>query len=247
MIRLGKRLSGFSDVIVYCSKESAREHALLGYPENKALVIPNGFEVDVYKPKANGRGALAAQLGIDSDTTVLCLAARYAPMKDHKGMIEAMIRLRRQGRKVHLIMLGKDVNHKNQELNEMLDKSGIADCVSILGERTDMTTIYEATDIVTVSSAWGEAFPNVVGEAMASGIPCVATDVGDSRWIIGDTGKVVPPRDPEALANAIGDLVEMGAAQRRELGAKARQRILQDFTIDKIALQYEDLYRNLLS
>ncbi len=246
IIRLGKQLSGLSDVIVYCSRESAEDHARLGYPESKAVVIPNGFEVDVYKPSSNGRGALASRLGIEPETPVLCLAARYSPMKDHRGMIEAMARLKQRGQKAHLIMLGRGVDAKNAELSAALEQNGVRDCVHLLGEQTDMTPIYAATDVVVVSSAWGEAFPNVLGEGMASGIPCVSTDVGDSRWIIGDTGKVVPPRDPEALANAIGDLVAMGRQERRELGARARQRILQNFTIERIAQQYEELYRSLL-
>ncbi len=247
IIRLGKQLSGFSDVIVYCSKESAEDHARLGYPQSKAVVIPNGFEVDVFKPNANGRGSLAARLGVDADTPILCMAARYAPMKDHRGMVEAMVRLKQRGQKAHLIMLGRGVDNGNEELNALLERSGVADCVSLLGEQTDMTPIYAATDIVVVPSAWGEAFPNVLGEGMASGIPCVSTDVGDSRWIVGDAGVVVPPRDPDALADAIGDLIAMGKQCRRELGARGRQRILQNFTIERIANQYEDLYRKLVS
>jgi glycosyltransferase involved in cell wall biosynthesis len=101
-----------------------------------------------------------------------------------------------------------------------------------------------ATDVM-VSSSWTEAFPNVVGEAMACGVPCVVTDVGDSSWIVGSTGRVVPPRNPEALGAAVRGVLALQPAERKQLGLAARQRVEREFSLGAVAHRYEDLYRTL--
>jgi glycosyltransferase involved in cell wall biosynthesis len=97
-----------------------------------------------------------------------------------------------------------------------------------------------AFDLFSLSSAFGEGFPNAVGEAMAAGVPCVATDVGDVRWVIGDTGQVVPPRSPALLASAWAEVLGLDAGTRRALGARARERIAREFSLDRIVAQYAD-------
>jgi len=116
----------------------------------------------------------------------------------------------------------------------------------LLGERHDIPRVTAAMDIASSSSAFDEGFPNVVGEAMSCGVPCVVTDVGDSAWVVGETGRVVPPRSPEALCAAWLKLVGMGIAARCELGMSARQRIKDQFSIEKIVRQYERIYEEQL-
>jgi glycosyltransferase involved in cell wall biosynthesis len=104
-----------------------------------------------------------------------------------------------------------------------------------------MPTVTAALDISVLSSTV-EGFPNVVGEAMSCGVPCVVTDVGDCAWIVGDTGRTVPARDSQSLANAMAELIALGPDGRRGLGERARQRIAKDFALDAVVRQYQDVY-----
>ena len=111
----------------------------------------------------------------------------------------------------------------------MLDEAGCRGHVRLLGPRGDVARIFAACDLACLSSAYGEGLPNVVAEAMACGTPCVVTDVGDSGWVVGETGRVVPPRSPEALAGGLADLMALPPGERRRLGEAARHRIVEQF------------------
>ena len=119
--------------------------------------------------------------------------------------------------------------------------------MTLAGERSDVADWLSGVDIVALPSAWGEAFPNIIGEAMASGVVCVATDVGDSAAIIGGHGRVVPPRDPAALASAIGWLAGLGRERRAAMGAAARDRVVRHYGIERIADSYAALYGSVLA
>jgi len=112
------------------------------------------------------------------------------------------------------------------------------------GERTDVQRLMQAMDVFCLSS-WSEAFPNVLGEAMACGVPCVATDVGDSADIIGDTGIVVPPSDTEALARGLMLMLEKPDEERRALGRAARQRVKEHYSLAAVVEEYARLYEGL--
>jgi glycosyltransferase involved in cell wall biosynthesis len=114
----------------------------------------------------------------------------------------------------------------------------------LLGPVDNIPRLMSALDIAT-SSSIVEGFPNVVGEAMASGVPCVVTDVGDCALIVGDSGRVVAPRDPEALAAAWAELLELPDGERLALGAKARERVKDNFSIGSVVAAYESLYREM--
>jgi glycosyltransferase involved in cell wall biosynthesis len=110
-----------------------------------------------------------------------------------------------------------------------------------------MTSVYSALDIATLSSAFGEGCPNVLGEAMSCGVPCVATDCGDAADIIGSTGLVVALRNPEALAAAWERLISLGSDARRALGAKARDRVIASYDLRAIIARYDALYSGFLA
>jgi glycosyltransferase involved in cell wall biosynthesis len=114
-----------------------------------------------------------------------------------------------------------------------------------LGQRSDTPALNAALDMAVSASSYGEGFPNVLGEAMACGAPCVTTDVGDSALVVGDAGRVVKPNDPEALADAINDLLSLPASARQQLGAAARARIEAHFSLASVARQYAELYASL--
>ncbi|MFH1243473.1 MAG: glycosyltransferase, partial [Pseudomonadota bacterium] len=146
---------------------------------------------------------------------------------------------------VNFTLCGEGMNEQNSEVLEMIQRNGLADKTLLLGQRDDMYDIFPAFDINTLSSLF-EGFPNVLGEAMACGVPCVATDVGDSAYIIGDTGRVVAPGNPEALAQAWLELLSMPSEEMLQLGAEARKRIEEKFSISKVTRQYESFYLDLL-
>ncbi|MDZ4159834.1 MAG: glycosyltransferase, partial [Anaerolineaceae bacterium] len=145
------------------------------------------------------------------------------------------------------LLCGAGMVGKNAELVGLLHQAGVHNHFHLLDLRDEMISFYNALDLLSSSSASGEGFPQVVGEAMACGVPCVVTDVGDSALIVGGTGRVVPPCNPVALAAAWEEMLRMPPADRTRLGQTARQRIQENFSIEKIAGQYEALYSSILA
>ena len=229
--------------IICCSYASKNVHSKLGYDKNKMVVIPNGFDLDIFFPDRKGREKIRKELGIDEKTIVVGFFARFDPLKDHKNFFEAAKIVHKVYPDVHFLLCGDGINWENKKLREWIKKSGVEKITHLLGRQDDMKNIYNSIDVFC-SSSFSEGFPNVIGEAMACGVPCVVTDVGDSAIIVKDTGFVVPPKKPQALAKAIIKVIEMGKEKRRELGKKARDRIRQNFLIEKVAKRYENLYRN---
>lgn len=231
--------------IVSCSETALRLHADLGYDEQRMLVIPNGFDLSRFQPNAAARLAVRAELGLPDETPLVGAVGRFDPQKDYATFIAAAARLHTALPQVHFVLCGEGLNEENPLLTGWIADRGLQDVFHLLGRRTDVATITAALDVATSSSAYGEAFSNVMGEAMACGVPFAATDVGDARAILGETGRVVPPRQPAALAAAWQALLSLPEAERATLGAAARQRIQSHFSLPVIAAQYAALYRGL--
>lgn len=244
LIRLGAALSRRPDRIVYNSRLAATQHEALGYDPSRTIVIPNGFDTERFAPGAQHRSPVRAELGLPPETPLIGLVGRYHPMKDHVTFLRAVARVRRSWPDVHAVMAGTDVTPENPELRALMTSLGIGDIVHAVGEVSDTVRLMAALDLLCLSSS-SEGFPNVVGEGMACGVPCVVTDVGDAAWVVGDTGVVVPARDPEALAQGLGSLLASPASTRAELGHRGRRRIKEHFTLSAITRQYADLYATL--
>jgi glycosyltransferase involved in cell wall biosynthesis len=233
------------DAVVVVSNAGQRFHQELGYCPRRWVSIPNGFDTSVLHPDENVRRRLRISVGIDADAVAIALPARYHPMKDHANFLAAAAELAQRQPSALFVMVGAGSEPGNRELTEAIRAHRLTDRVRLLGERHDLESLYPAFDLVTLSSAFGESFPMVLGEAMACGVPCVATDCGDSAEIIGDTGLVVSTRDPAALAAAWERIVALGPDGRRALGLKARDRIVRLFDLDRIVGRYEALYDEL--
>jgi glycosyltransferase involved in cell wall biosynthesis len=246
LIRLGAPLSSHPARIIYNAQVSSYRHKTLGYTSDNQWVIPNGFDCDQFKSSDIARLNLRKSLGLAEETLLIGLIGRYHPMKGHETFIYAAERLavRRPG--IHFVLAGRDVDENNTTLMKMIQRARLAGRVHLLGERTDIPEVTAGLDIASSSSSWGEAFPNVVGEAMACGVPCVVTDVGDSARVVGNTGLVVPPRDADALAKSWETLIELEPERRAQLGQAARQRVIEHFSLPNIARQYEEVYREVL-
>jgi len=228
--------------IVCCSDAAARIHREMGYAADKMVVIPNGFDMESFRPDAGARVSVRTELGIGQNDPVIGLVARFDPQKDHRTFVDAASILGARLLSARFVLCGDGVTWDNQELVRWIDDAGIRDRICLLGRRDDIARLLNGFDVATLSSAYGEGFPNVVGEAMACGVPCVVTDVGDSAWIVGDTGRVVPIRDAKALADSWLALVEAGHQARQALGARARARIVEHFDLEAIAGRYAKLY-----
>lgn len=238
-------LSRFLPMQIICCGESPRAvHAAFGYAADKMVVIPNGFDLRHFSPDPAARGAVRQELGIPPDAPLIGLAARFDPQKDHAGFVEAAALLHTHIPDVHFVLCGDGVGWDNLALVTQIDRAGLRSRCHLLGRRNDMPRIYASLDIATSSSSYGEAFPMVIGEAMACGVPCVVTDVGDSARIVGDTGRVVPPRDPVALANAWRDQLQLKSDRRAQQGQAARKRIAAQFSLVAVAAQYQTLYED---
>lgn len=230
--------------IVCCSEASQRVHAALGYASRKMVVIPNGFDLSAFKTDMTARESIRAELRIPADAPLIGLFGRFDPQKDHHNFVCAAALLHRSRPDVHFLLCGDDVTWENGQLRDWIEKAGIRKQCILLGRRDDMPRLTAALDIASLSS-FGEGFPNVIGEAMACGVPCVVTEVGDCALMVGQTGRIVPPRNAKELAKAFGELVELGMKGRSQLGAAARRRIFEHFNLPNIVGRYESLYQQI--
>ncbi len=230
------------DGIVTVSRAARELHVAAGYDARKFVYIPNGFDVTIFRPDPAARREVREELGLAPGQVVVGLPARFDPQKDHPNFVRAAALLARRRADVRFVLCGEGVSPDNQALVRLVAERGLLDRFLLLGRRSDMPRVMNALDLATLSSV-SEAFPVAIGEAMASGIPCVVTDVGDCADLVGGTGRVVPPRDPEALARAWESLVRLEPAARIRLGLAARARIAEHFALPRIAERYAALYR----
>ncbi|MCH9052861.1 MAG: glycosyltransferase [Proteobacteria bacterium] len=242
------RLSARLPARILCCSTVARDvHVAQGYAPEKMAVIPNGFDLERFRPDGEARIAVRRELGIGLEAPLIGLVARFDPQKDHRSFIRAAARLLESGAGAHFLLCGEGIDADNRELGGWIEAAGIGANCHLLGLRDDMAAITAALDIAVSSSAFGEGFSNAVAEAMACGVPCVVTDVGDSGLMVEDTGRVVAPKDAEALGDAMAGLLAIGAERRAELGRAARRRVEENYSLADIAARHLAFYRETLS
>lgn len=247
LLTLSARMAGRTDAVIYNSRVAAAEHEAIGYPSDRTIVIPNGFDCARFGPDRSARINPRALFNIADGPMLVCMAARLHPMKDHATLVQAVSRARESGHDLHLLLVGPGAEAPPPPLAQLIAELLPADRITLAGQRTDVSEWLAGVDAVALPSAWGEAFPNILGEAMACGVPCITTSVGDCGWIIGEGGIVVPPRDPEAIAKALVGLAEIGHDGRRRIGAIGRARVVEHFSLERIGHQYRRLYERLLA
>jgi glycosyltransferase involved in cell wall biosynthesis len=245
LIKLGAYLSYLIPEIVFVSQLSQQQHQALGYSARNSCVIPNGFDTSLYLPSPAARHSVRADLGLPENVFLIGAIGRNHPMKDHANFISAAALLLAHHPDVHFLLIGSGLDNDNSTLVAQIEQLKIQDRIHLLGVRSDISRLSAALDICSLSSAYGEAFPLVIGEAMSCGVPCVVTDVGDSAWIVGNAGRVVPPKNAPALAQAWQELLELEPQARAELGKRARERVIENFSLESIVDRYEELYVSL--
>lgn len=228
-IAAAARRAARPDAVVANSFVGRDAHRRLGYAPRAFPVIPNGVDLERFAPDAGTRAAIRAQWGIPEDQPAVIHVARVDPMKDHDGFIAVARALP----DVAFVAVGAGTERLTAPAN-----------VRTLGKRNDIAALYAAADLALSTSAFGEGFPNVIAEAMASGVPVVATDVGDVRRIVGETGEITRPRDTGAIVAAIRRLLSEPPAQRAGRGAASRQRIERQFSLDRAVAAFNSLHRD---
>lgn len=231
--------------IICCAHKAADAHAALGYDASKLVIIPNGYELAVFQPNPTARERLRAEWNLSDSLPLIGMVGRFHPMKDHAGLIAALERVAAAGMDFHCLLVGAGMEETNPALKDSIDSAGLGDRVHLLGRRDDIPSVMCALDIHVLSS-FGEAFPNVLAEAMACGTPCVTTDVGDAAMIVGETGWVTSPGQPEALAGAIIQALQARHNQTTwdERCAAARARIQENFSVEMMAQRYSQIWED---
>jgi glycosyltransferase involved in cell wall biosynthesis len=246
--RLCARLSRWiPDRIVCCSKASMETHADAGYDSERMVVIPNGFDTEAFRPDADARDSLRAELGLERGIPIVGLVARYHPQKDHATFFRAAGILHEEMPHVRFVLCGRGVTAENGEIAAMIEGAGLEDSVHLLGRRADIPRIQAALDVASSSASSGEGFPNIIGEAMCCGVPCVVTTAGDSAEIVDGCGTAVEPGDAAGIAEGWKSILSMSAGARRELGERCRHRIVNKYEIGTVTARYEVMYLGIAS
>jgi glycosyltransferase involved in cell wall biosynthesis len=224
------RLSMLPRAVSANSGAGKRAHHALGYRPRRWAVLPNGLDLKEYRPNKEDRIEVRTELGIDLDHLAVGMVARLDPQKDHANFLAAAEIVASRYPEARFILVGRGTNTLPAR-----------DRILALGERKDVPRLLRGLDVLVLSSAYGEGFPNVLAEAMATGIPCVATNVGDTAAIVEEFGIVVAPRDPQALAAAIANLLSEPPEARSLRGNRARRKIETTYSMQRASEAYRQL------
>ena len=234
-------LSPLPGAVLANSQSGLRFHKALGYRPRRWLYVPNALDLSEFRPNPKARTWLRAELKLGSNAILVGLIARFHPVKGHYTFIEAARLLAAGNSLINFVLVGLDVTRENGKLVRMIKSTGVEDRFHLLGQRVDVNRITAGLDL-SCSSSYSEGSSNVIAEAMACGVPCVATDVGDAAFVLRDIGKLVPPKDPVALAQACREALGISSERRCQLGLAARARANKYFSLHAVVDTYERLY-----
>lgn len=241
LVRVLARLSRIPDVVMVNSRAGLEAHERVGYHPRRWELLHNGFDTDAFRPDPEARAIVRKDLGLPSDMPIIGMVARFDPMKGYDNFLQAAAVLSAEAPHIRFMLVGRNVDSANRTLLSSIHSLGLTDRVILLGERDDVPQLLAALDVLVCASS-GEGMPNVVGEAMACGVLCVATDVGDTALLLGPFGELVPPRHPHALAGACRRLLNLSPEERVQRGAMARKRVQSSFSLDAVVREYEQIY-----
>jgi glycosyltransferase involved in cell wall biosynthesis len=232
--------------IAVVSESALRVHAHAGYDASKLTVIRNGFDVSAFRPNAAARAQIRADLKLGEQDRLVGLIGRFHPAKDHATFVRAAALAGRCDPQVQFVCAGAGADWNNSQLADWIAAESLRARFHLLGLRSDVPRLMASLDLAVCCSRT-EAFPSVVGEAMACEVPCVVTDVGDCRAIVGDAGITVPPGNAAALADAVIRALSLPAVMRNQWGRAARRRIIENYTIEETVRGYTRVWRDVVA
>ncbi|HHX68644.1 MAG TPA: glycosyltransferase [Gallicola sp.] len=242
IVKINSLLSKKIDCITFNSNKALEKHLAVGYKNKNTIVIPNGFELEKFSFNEESRNTLREALKLDKDSKALITVGRWDVQKDYVTLFKALNEIKNTHTNFKMIMVGTNLDEYNESLLNLSDKYDLKNLLILLGRRNDISEILSAADCY-ISSSLGESFSNSIGEAMACALPCIVTDVGDSKQIVGETNQVVNAKDHKGLAEAIGRFLGNSECSRN---FKSRDRIVENFDIRKVVKEYERNYQDVL-
>lgn len=244
LVRICALLSHVVPHKIICNAQSAKAaHLTLGYAAEKMNVIFNGYEFSCFDQERNSRNRVRAELRIPSGDIVIGAVGRFDPLKDYSNFVAAAAILASKIRNVRFLMVGRYLEWSNTSLRRWVESAGLVDRFVLIGEQPDVPSYLAAMDIFCLPSR-SEAFPNVVVEAMAMGLPCVVTQAGDAAAIVGSDGFVVPVKDSVALAGALVQMCEMDPGDRNNMGESGARRVRTEYGIERMKQEFEKIYED---
>lgn len=241
VIRLGGRWSSGASKVIHNARQSVAQHEDQGFAHGNAVVIPNGFDLDRFRPDATAGPALRAELGLPPESLLVGTLGRWHPLKGQAVFFQALGAVPPTPAPVHYLCAGRGLTADNADVAQLVAATGAADRVHLLGQRDEPQRFLAGLDVFCLPSR-GEGFPNALGEAMACGVPCVATAAGEATLMLEGLQDTVPVDSPSDLAAALARMLATAAGQRRELGARGRDRIAERYGLAAITARYAELY-----
>jgi len=230
--------------IVSVAESGVKNHEKYGYKKNKMIVIPNGFDLIKLKRDLLQRKIIRRKLDIFDDQLIIGSVGRFHDSKDYESLVASAPAVIRKFKNIKYMLIGRDIDSKNFTLMNWIAKTGYSSHFLLLGEINDVAKYMSAMDIFCLSSIT-EGFPNVVGEAMSMALPCVVTDVGDIKKLVGDTAIIVEPSNKQMLSQGLCEMLSHNTVKRNKIGLKGRQKVEGEFPLSLICKKYYDLYASM--
>jgi glycosyltransferase involved in cell wall biosynthesis len=226
--------------IICCAQKCIPVHQKIGYQQKKMMVINNGYDLGVFKPDEQLRANFRSENGIEKNIFLMGMVGRFDPQKDHVGLISALKIVKSKGLSFKFMLIGKNLDSNNNEILFHIKENNLENEIILLGQRKNIAQVMNGLDLHILSSAYGEAFPNVLAEAMACGTPCVATNVGDAEKIISGQGWLSAASDENALASKIIEAHAMysNTSEWLSLKERVRKRVEENYSIDSMVSGY---------
>ncbi len=245
VVHANRWLSSLPDRIMYCTSESRQQHEALGFNRERGIVIANGFDLDQFAKSPKNRRSIRERFGVADTDILIGNIGRDDIAKGRPFLIEAFAAVLTWIPHARLMLVGRGMSDTNPELRRLLVSSGVASRVILVGEYSPSSELYPAMDILCSSSV-AEGFPNVIAEAMCCEVPCVATDVGNTKELLDGVGVVVPPRSAACLAEALAAVCREGTDAWDERGARGRSRIAKLYSLGRVVDDYAQLYNEMI-
>ena len=231
--------------IVTVSKKAKKIYELTGYNKKIFKFIPNGYDLSILKSNKHQKINFKKIIRIKENTPLIGNVARYDPQKDHLNLLNALSLIRLKNINFFCVLVGLNINKKNISLVSDIKRLNLSKHIKLLGQNDNISQVMNGLDLHVLSSSYGEGFPNVVAESMACGTPCIVTDIGDSAYVIGKTGWIVPPKSSIKLARAIEKaLIEKDTIKWNKRCKKARLRVKENFSIGNMIKLYNKVWIN---